>query len=211
MFTGIIETVGTIRTISPRANYKLLTIQPDSRFDALELGESIAVDGCCLTVTEIKKDNFTVEASQETIRMTILKAYKEGRRINLERALTPISRLGGHFVSGHVDCRGKISSLRTIGESLEVSVKYPDEYDYFVVEKGSIAINGISLTVNTVKHNILSVNIIPHTMNETTIHKFKIGDEVNLEFDIIGKYAAKILKKINNEQLTIEKLLESGW
>nr|MBN2277712.1 riboflavin synthase [candidate division Zixibacteria bacterium] len=210
MFTGIIETVGIVHNIRTRGNYKLLSIDPDKPFDGLIMGESIAVDGCCLTVTEINNNRFTVEASQETIRLTILNNYKTGARINLERALLPTSRLGGHFVSGHIDCRGRIALLQHIGESLKLAISYSDDFSRLLVGKGAIAINGISLTVNEVKGDIFTVNLIPYTTKETTVGDFKINDEVNLEFDILGKYVTNMLSD-KKQTITIEKLHESGW
>ena len=211
MFTGIIATVGSIENIRIRGNYKLLTIKPSRMFDKPEPGESIAVDGCCLTVTEFDKKTFTVEVSQESTRLTIINNYKNGTIVNLERALLPASRLGGHFVSGHVDCKGSIAGTKMIGDSLEISIRFPREFENFLVEKGSIALNGISLTVNVVKGDTFTVNLIPYSQEETTVNSFKAGDEVNLEFDILGKYIARFLNKDKKNNLTIDKLIESGW
>lgn len=211
MFTGIIATTGTIENIRSRGNYRLLTVKPSNMFEALEPGESIAVDGCCLTVTEFDKKTFTVEASQESTRLTIIDKYKNGTIVNLERALLPTSRLGGHFVSGHVDCTGEITGTKMIGDSLELSVGYPGDYENYLVAKGSIALNGISLTVNEVKGNTFTVNLIPFSQKETTVDSMKTGDRINLEFDILGKYIVKFLNKDKKNTLTIDKLIESGW
>ncbi len=211
MFTGIIETVGEITAIEEKGNYRHLTIRPEKKMDNIELGESISIDGCCLTVTDWKKDVFTVEASQETLRLTIVGQYKIGHRVNLERALLASSRLGGHIVAGHVDCIGTISRRRKIGNSIELAVKYPEEFDDYLVTKGSVAISGISLTVNEIKGGIFTVNVIPFTRKETTTDFFKVGAKVNLEFDILGKYAVKLIKKGNKDKLTIDKFIESGW
>lgn len=216
MFTGIIETRGKIVNVSPFGNYKRLTIKPEKTFENIVLGESVAIDGCCLTVVKYDKDSFVVEASQETLRLTIMGSYKSGSTVNLERALLPTGRLGGHIVAGHVDCFGKVAGVEKIGESVALSIRYPIEYDDYLVPKGSIAINGISLTVNEIKDDIFKANIIPFTLRETTIEKLKIGDEVNLEFDILGKYAVKLLKKTGGKakqksNLTVDKLIESGW
>jgi riboflavin synthase len=211
MFTGLIETVGKIEEITVRANYKLLKIRPVNAMENITSGESIAVDGCCLTVTEYDKDTFTVEASQETVGLTIVKKYSKGHPVNLERALLPTSRLGGHFVAGHVDCLGKIQSLNQIGDSWELSAKFPEEFAPLVVSKGSIAINGISLTINKVAPSLLTVNIIPHTFEMTNLKQAGTGDAVNLEFDIIGKYVVEMLKNKSNQGITWDKLIESGW
>jgi len=201
MFTGIIETIGTVKKIRSRGNYKILTIAPDKLSDDMVLGESIAVD----------RDGFTVEASQETVRLTILKNYKTGDRVNLERALQPSGRLGGHFVNGHVDCTGKISGLEKIGDSIEMRVRFPESYDDFVVEKGSVAVNGISLTINRIDKDTFTVNLIPFTQGATTVSGFKEHDDVNLEFDILGKYVAKFIKRNGKSDIIMNKLIESGW
>jgi len=211
MFTGLIQTTGSIAAIGSRSNYKLLTIKPDNLFDNIEMGESIAVDGCCLTVTKFDKKSFTVEASPESVKTTIIAKYNSGNIVNLERALLPTDRLGGHMVSGHVDCLGEIKDIKKIGDSIELSIKYPDEFDSYLIPKGSIAINGISLTINKLKDKILTVNVIPHTHQATTIHNFKRGININLEFDMIGKYVARMINGKNKNGLTIDKLINSGW
>ncbi len=211
MFTGLIQTTGSIAVVGSRGNYRLLTIKPDIPFENTELGESVAIDGCCLTVTEFDRSFITVEASQESVSTTIIGKYNSGHKVNLERALMPTDRLGGHMVTGHIDCIGEIVNIRKIGGSTELSIKYPNEYASFLVSKGSVAVNGISLTVNELRENIFEVNIIPHTGQATTVQNFKRGDSVNLEFDIVGKYIARMMKIDSKEGLTINKLIESGW
>ncbi|MCP4704634.1 MAG: riboflavin synthase [candidate division Zixibacteria bacterium] len=211
MFTGLIQTTGSIAIISSRSNYKLLTIKPDVPFTNIEMGESVAVDGCCLTVTQFDKSFVTVEASPESVKTTIIGKYSSGRKVNLERALLPTDRLGGHIVSGHVDCVGEIDTTRKVGGSTELSIRYPDKFAAYLVDKGSVTINGISLTVNRIKKDIFEVNIIPHTRLATTVQNFKKGEMVNLEFDIIGKYIARMINSSSKEGLTINKLIESGW
>jgi riboflavin synthase len=216
MFTGIIESIGTINQIGSRGNYKLFTIIPDRIFENLGLGESIAIDGCCLTVTEFKQGKFVVEASQETLSKTLAGSYKTGQIVNLERAMTPSGRLGGHIVTGHVDYLGKISTVSKIGDSIELKVEFPADYNIYLVAKGSITINGISLTVNEVENSSCTVNIIPFTQYETAIKNLKSGDKVNLEFDILGKYVVNLLHADKKQMaakssLTINKLKESGW
>ncbi len=211
MFTGIIETIGMVKKIKARGGYKILTISPAGPLEDLIGGESISVDGCCLTLTEFDKSSFTVEASRETTRLTILKYYKTGSNVNLERALQPSGRLGGHFVTGHVDCRGEIIDVKETGDSIEMTLQFPESFADYVVDKGSIAINGISLTVNRIIGENFTVNLIPFTQAETTINRLKKHDEVNLEFDILGKYVAKFAKKDTKNNITINKLIESGW
>ena len=211
MFTGIIETVGTIKDLRTRGNYRVLTIASSLPLDQIQLGESIACDGSCLTVVAVNKDAFVVEASQETIARTTLGAYKTGQKINLERALAVGSRLGGHFVSGHIDDTGTVDYIRPVGESIELAIGYDSRFDPFVIEKGSIAINGVSLTVNQCRPGWFAVNIIPHTVKATTLTDIKAGDRLNLEFDLIGKYIVKMAGGKNTTGLTKDKLFESGW
>ena len=211
MFTGLIETVGTLKEIRTKGNYRVLKIVSSLPLGEIQLGESIACDGPCLTVIEIGKDSFVVEASQETIARTTLGSYKTGQKINLERALQVGSRLGGHFVSGHIDDTGTVDYIKPVGESVELATGFDSRFDPFVIEKGSIAINGVSLTVNQCRPGWFSVNIIPHTVDATTLSGIKAGDRVNLEFDLIGKYIAKMTGGKNTTGLTKDKLFESGW
>ncbi len=211
MFTGIVESVGTLVEIGERGNYRILTIKSPMVQQELQLGESISCDGTCLTVVSFTDETFTVEASQETAVRTILSSYRAGDSLNLERALRADSRLGGHFVSGHVDDIGRIDSMTPIGESIEVSISFDPKFDLLIVDKGSVAINGISLTVNETRSGWFSVNIIPYTQKDTTIAQFKPGTRVNLEFDLIGKYVVKMQHGSSGSKLTKAKLIDSGW
>ncbi|SYZ73535.1 Riboflavin synthase [Candidatus Zixiibacteriota bacterium] len=211
MFTGLVETIGTVTEIGQRQNYRTIKIAPDKLFSDLSLGESIAIDGCCLTVIEFGKKEFAVEASPESVSRTIVPDYRGGSRVNLERALLPTGRLGGHFVTGHIDGIGTVSAIKKSGEAFELRVECPSGDRRYIVPKGSIAINGISLTINDINENKLTVNLIPHTRTMTTAGNFKVGDRVNLEFDIIGKYIARFLSQENRNNLTIDKLMDSGW
>jgi riboflavin synthase len=211
MFTGLIQTTGTITNLGSRGDYRLLAIKPGSPFADIRLGESIAVDGCCLTITAFDKNSLTVEASRESLKATIISKYSLGRVVNLERALLPTDRLGGHMVTGHIDCVGEIDTYQEIGGSIVIAVRYPEKFALFLVSKGSIAMNGISLTVNAIKEDIFDVNIIPHTLKATTVASMKKGDKINLEFDIIGKYLARQIENKSREGLTMSKLIASGW
>lgn len=210
MFTGLIEAVGTLKHVGSRGNYRVLTITAPF---APELGdgESIACDGACLTVVDKRGDTFIVEVSQETSARTILDTYASGAKINLERAMRADSRLGGHMVAGHVDTTGTVEHLTPVGESLELAVAFDQQFDPYVIEKGSIAINGVSLTVNAVRPGWLTVNLIPYTVELTTLGHLKAGDRVNLEFDMIGKYIVKLSLSYQQRGLTLDKLRESGW
>jgi riboflavin synthase len=211
MFTGIIETCGTVVRIGSRGDYKELRIKPENELSDIIIGESIAVDGCCLTVTEESPDDFMVEVSPESLKSTIIGDYRIGTKINLERSLLPTTRMGGHFVTGHIDTVGRAVEISKEGNVLELTVKFPAVYAEFLISKGSVAINGISLTVNKVESESFKVNLIPHTRTLTTLDLLKTGDKVNLEFDLIGKYIVQSLKNNNRSSLTLDKLIQSGW
>lgn len=211
MFTGLIEAVGTIRRIGRRGNYRVLTIECPLPDASLQRGDSIACDGACLTVVSFDEGGFAVEASQETAAKTTLGSYRVGSKVNLERAMKLGDRVGGHLVSGHVDDTGTVDYARPVGESLELAFRYDKSHDSLVIEKGSVAVNGVSLTVNKADQGRFSVNLIPHTIEATTLRWLKSGDRVNLEFDMIGKYIMKMIDSIKSVSLTKEKLAESGW
>jgi riboflavin synthase len=194
VFTGLIEDIGTVLRIDRRSDAAVLTIEPAAiRTAELVCGESIAVDGCCLTVTEAAASAFTVLAGAETLRRTTAGALRVRSRVNLERALQVGDRLGGHMVSGHVDAVGEIRARRDLGANLEIEVGAPAAQLRYVVEKGSIAVDGISLTVNRVGADAFAVALIPHTVDQTTLAGKSVGAAVNLEVDVIGKYVDKLL------------------
>jgi len=208
MFTGIVEDVGRVKEIKTRAKEAVFAIQVKN-IDAgeIRLGESIAVNGACLTVTSVGKNTFTVEASHETLRRTNLSKLKVGSKVNLERSLKLGDRLGGHIVNGHVDGLGKVDSMERRGKSIEIWFSLPKELSRYVVEKGSIAVDGVSLTVNAASGNRFSVNIIPYTQEATIFSELKPGDLVNIECDIIGKYVEKFVSGKNTKK-DISQLLE---
>ncbi len=194
MFTGIVEDLGKIESIRKRGKDVIFVISTDKiNFDELDHGESITVNGACLTVISLGKKAFEVKASHETLNRTNLSKVRVGSRVNLERALKVGDRLGGHIVNGHVDGIGKITSIEQKGESKEVWVTLIPELSKYVVEKGSIAVDGVSLTVNRVDGDNFSVNIIPYTQDVTIFGGMKKGDSVNIECDIIGKYVEKFV------------------
>jgi len=211
VFTGLIETVGLVKKLKSRGIYVVMTVASAIPTGEFQIGESVACNGACLTVVEKTRNDFLVELSQETAAHVTMDRYQVGRRINLERALQVGSRLGGHFVSGHVDTAGTIDYLKPVGESLELAVKFDSQFDALVIEKGSIAIDGVSLTVNRAETGRLSVNLIPHTVRETNLGELKNGLSVNLEFDLIGKYIMRHRQLDATGRLTARTLLESGW
>ena len=211
MFTGLIQDIGTIKRIKRRGNYRVLEVSAALSDESIQLGESIACDGACLTVIDFSVGRFVAEASQETATRTILEQYRVGDRINLERALRVGDRLGGHFVMGHVDDVGRVDRIKPIGRSVEIGVTFDVAHDHLVIDKGSIAINGVSLTVNETSPGRLSVNVIPHSAEQTTVSQYRQGQRVNLEFDMIGKYLSKQQVDQKDNKLTIERLKKYGW
>ena len=194
MFTGIIEDRGTVTGIKRRSKESALSIRVN-KIDAGELvkGESIAVNGACLTVTSIEGDAFTADASRETLSRTNLGRLRVGGTVNLERSLRAGDRMCGHMVSGHVDGTGRVKSKKKRGGSVEFRFTAPEQIMKYIVEKGSVAVNGVSLTVNTVEGGEFTVNIIPYTLAETTFGTLRAGNPVNIECDMIGKYVEKFM------------------
>ena len=190
MFTGIIEAVGGIEDVTAERGNRVFEIS--CPFEA-RAGESVAVDGVCLTVTRVTKDGFAADAVAETIGLTTLKEKRRGGKVNLERALRPDDRLGGHIVAGHVDEVGKVLSVRTLPGSRVFEFGVSQAGSRYVVPKGSIAIDGISLTVAEVRGTRVSVSVIPFTIEKTTLSDRRAGDKVNVEFDVIGKYVARLV------------------
>lgn len=201
MFTGIIEDRGTVTEIKRRAKESALTFRVN-RIDPREIvmGESIAVNGACLTVTSLEGDTFTVDASRETLSRTSLGKLRVGSMVNLERSLRVGDRMGGHMVSGHVDGIGSVKSKKKRGGSVEFRFTAPEQIMKYIVEKGSVAIDGVSLTVNTVEGGEFTVNIIPYTLAETTFGALRAGKPVNIECDMIGKYVEKLMTGKRDEE-----------
>ncbi len=194
MFTGLIEEIGEIKSIEKGANSARITIKADAVLKDTKIGDSISTNGVCLTVTEFNKNSFSVDVMAETIRNSNLGKLKSGSKVNLERALRLSDRLGGHIVSGHIDGIGTIVEIYKEENATWVSVQTTVEILKYIVHKGSITIDGISLTVAYVDESIFKVSIIPHTKDETTLIIKNIGDEVNLENDMLAKYVEKLLK-----------------
>jgi riboflavin synthase len=193
MFTGLIEAVGRVVELSPRGRETRIGIEWPAPAPAFAGGESIAVNGACLTVESFSGAVFSVYASAETMRVTSLGGLRAGSPVNLERALAMGDRLGGHMVSGHVDCLAEVVSVDAAGESRIYRLSFPAEHGGYVVPKGSVALDGVSLTVNECGQDWLTVNIIPETQKKTNVSKWSAGAAVNMETDLIGKYVARML------------------
>lgn len=193
MFTGIIQGQGEIISLRPGNGECRLTVRPLFALRDYQAGESIAVNGACLSVETFTTDSFTAYASAETLARTTLGSLRQGHLVNLERALSLGDRLGGHLVSGHVDCLATVREIRPSGQSIRCRLGFPAQFGPEVIAKGSVALDGISLTVNTCGPDYLEVNIIPDTQKRTTMLRWKPGVEVNMETDIIGKYVRSLL------------------
>lgn len=215
MFTGIVEEIGTVVDFEASQNILRIKVQASKVLEETYLGDSISTNGVCLTVTDIGKNYFYADVMGETVRRSNLGTLKKGDKVNLERAMAANSRFGGHIVSGHIDGEGKITSYEKEGNAVWITIDTDREILKYVVEKGSIAIDGISLTVAYVDDRKFKVSIIPHTSEETTLLKKKIGEEVNLECDVIGKYVEKLLgfNKKNDEKksITMDFLINNGF
>lgn len=192
MFTGLIESVGVVRELRRVAGSAILTVTAPFADDSYLLGESVAVNGACLTVVAFGGGSFQADVSPETLDCTTLAAVKAGQRVNLERALRLGDRLGGHIVSGHIDTVATLTDRRNEGNAQRLTFTLAATFNRFLVEKGSVAIDGISLTVNSVEAESFSVAIIPHTLLNTTLSGMKIGQRVNIETDLIAKYVLRL-------------------
>lgn len=216
MFTGIVEEVGRIRVLEMRGSSGSLSIQAKTVLEGTKIGDSIAVNGICLTVTSLLADGFTADVMAETVRRSSLKNAKQGDMVNLERAMAADGRFGGHMVSGHIDGTGIIQEYRREENAVWVTIGASEEILELIVEKGSICIDGISLTVATLSDTAFQVSVIPHTAKETTLIQKRVGDTVNLENDVVGKYVQRLLGKkpaggSAGSSLTMETLLELGY
>jgi len=214
MFTGIIEEIGTIERIERGARSSRLTISGNIIFSDLKLGDSVAVDGICLTASHISGKQFSADAMPETLTRTALGALRPGSCVNLERAMAANGRFGGHIVSGHIDGTGKIAHMQSDDNAVRVRIEADSSLLRYVIPKGSITIDGISLTIVEIDTGGFSVSVIPHTAMETTLLSKRPGDLVNLENDLIGKYVERLTlphNAVSESKLTIEFLAEHGF
>ncbi|QSX30939.1 riboflavin synthase [Shewanella cyperi] len=215
MFTGIIEAVGTLSRLERMGDDIRLTVN-SGKLDLsdVRLGDSIATNGVCLTVVQCLKDGYVADVSAETVKLTGFGDYRPGARVNLEKAVTPTTRLGGHLVSGHVDGRATVVSRSNLGKAIEFWLEAPAELARYIAHKGSITVDGVSLTVNEVDGNRFRLTIVPHTASETTLLELSVGDRVNLEVDQIARYLERLMqsgKEQGSGGVTMELLARSGF
>ena len=219
MFTGIIEELGRVRSVERRGEGVRMTVEARVVTEGTGEGDSIAVNGVCLTALEVRADSFAADGSRETLQRSTLGTLRAGSPVNLERAVTPTTRLGGHIVQGHVDARGRFLSAEEHGGSWTVRVAYPNEVARYLVFKGSVAVEGISLTVAALADEHFEIAVIPKTWNMTNLSALRPGDSVNIEADIIAKYVERILSVGRRDEgegggasvITLEKLAELGF
>lgn len=212
MFTGLVEDTGEVVAVTPREGGRHLRIRTAIPLDEVGVGDSIAVDGVCLTAESVQRDTFTCTAGRETLAKTTLARVKAGARVHLERALAVGDRLGGHLVQGHVDCTGRVVESRDAGESWVIWVEVPADQARYVAPKGSICVDGISLTVNEVDGARFRVNIVPHTTEVTRITEPRPGDAVNIEVDILAKYVERLLSaREPGKGLSLDSLIRNGF
>ena len=220
MFTGIIEATGKIVAISPTQGDIRLKVQSDYLdFADVKLGDSIASNGICLTVVEQGKDWYAVDVSRETLNKTAMQQWQVGDVVNLEKAMLPTTRFGGHIVTGHVDTTGTVKLIKNDSRSIYIEIEIPSEFTKYVATKGSVTVDGISLTSNLVEGNVISLNIIPHTAQVTNISRhWKVATKVNIEVDVVARYLEKLLMSTpdnlsnsNHEGITLSFLQQNGF
>ena len=212
MFTGIIKAIGTVERIEPQGGDLRLTITSSGLpWQEFAVGESIAVNGVCLTATGYTNSGFATDVSVETMNVTSLKNLAAGSKVNLEPSVSLGERLGGHLVSGHVDCVAVIKARDSDARSVKLDIEVPPEYRRYIARKGSVCVDGVSLTVNAVSANTFSVNIIPHTAAETIIGDYQAGTTVNIEVDILARYLERLLETNDNSGITKEFLRAHGY
>jgi riboflavin synthase len=212
MFTGIIKAKGTVSRVEPRGGDVRLTVtSPDLDWSDFDIGESISVNGVCLTAVGFVDDGFVTDVSTETLDVTALDNVGEGSAVNIEPAVSLGERLGGHLVSGHVDCIGRIAGRDEDARSVRLKIEVPGEYRRYVAKKGSVCVDGVSLTVNEVSSDGFEVNIIPHTADVTIIGEYRNGTRVNIEVDLVARYLERLLSAGDDAGITREFLKAHGY
>lgn len=212
MFTGLIEETGKILSLKSIGGGKRITVAAKKIMDDLKIDDSVAINGACQTVVAFSENSFTVEAVEETLRKTTLKLFRPGAAVNLERAAKLGDRLGGHIVQGHVDTTGNVKTIQNERTAVNLWIEYPTEYSKYIIPVGSIAINGVSLTVAKLQNSSFMVSVIPHTWKVTTLSQLSMGMPVNLEFDLIGKYVENMvnphLRKNSDTESSLRYLID---
>lgn len=203
MFTGLVEEKGKLKEKISTGDGFQFVIEAKIVMKDLQIGSSIAVNGCCLTVVRIDGNTFAVDTIEETLNKTNLGVLKQGMNVNLERPLAADARLGGHFVLGHIDTTGKVEDVKELSNSHWLTISFPEKFKQYLIYVGSVAIDGVSMTVAELKDKSFSVGIIPHTWKETIFADKKVGDTVNLEFDVLGKYVERIMESKNQDESSI--------
>jgi riboflavin synthase len=213
VFTGIIQSLGSVRRLTRSGADAVIAVDaPGLDLDRTAVGDSIAVNGVCLTAVALRDGGFEADVSGETLSRTTLGALSAGDRVNLEQALLPTTRLGGHLVSGHVDGVGRVASRGDDGRSLRFALEVPENLARYIAEKGSVCVDGVSLTVNRVEGARFAVNIVPHTASHTTFGMYRIGDRVNIEVDVLARYLERLLAGGSPAQgVDVEKLRRAGF
>lgn len=212
MFTGIIKGVGVVASLRPQGGDVRLSVRaPDLEWEAQAAGDSIAVNGACLTIVEVARDGFAADVSSETLAVTTLGGLGPGDPVNLEPALAVGDKLGGHLVSGHVDCVGKVARVEREARSLRLGMEVPRDYRRYLAKKGSICVDGVSLTINEVSGSSFEVNIIPHTAGNTVIGGYRPGTRVNVEVDLVARYLESLLGDRGDNGLSHELLRAHGY
>lgn len=217
MFTGLIQSLGHVQALTDSGSERRMRIAPQVAWTDVQLGESIAVNGVCLSVEEFFYPWFCVYASKETLEHSSLGSLRTGAAVNLERALSLQDRLGGHLVSGHVDCLARVESVQPAGQSTVYRIGFDPQWSVFIVPKGSVALDGVSLTVNACGNGFLEVNIIPATLKETTLPTWRAGAQVNMEVDLIAKYVRQMVepwqqaKQNRTSELSMDFLRRHGF
>jgi riboflavin synthase len=216
MFTGIIESVGTLSALTPQGNDVSVTVNTGSLdLSDVKLGDSIATNGVCLTVVRLMPQGYVADLSLETLKRTAFADYQIGQQLNLEKAMLPTTRFGGHMVSGHVDGVVTVVSRQAVGRAIEFWLQTPENLMKYLAEKGSVAIDGISLTINAVEQNRFKLTIVPHTASETTMANFSVGQKINLEVDVIARYLERLMLGTSSSDsastLTMDTLARNGF
>ena len=212
MFTGIVRSLGTIARIEPRGgDLRLVIDAPGIDWATHRAGDSLSVNGICLTVVAVERNGFATDISRETLQVTAMTALAPGDRVNIEPALALGERLDGHLVSGHVDCVGEVRTITKDARSLRLAIEVPSEYARYMARKGSVCVDGVSLTINAVSAGTIELNIIPHTVESTIIGGYAAGTKVNIEVDLIARYIERLLSKVGDKDISMEFLREHGY